>query len=101
MSLLLGTLSSLPDLVATGSPNPTGVTSPTGLKPPSEIQRSIVGWILPLILIVVAVMSVKFLFQRQMTQFFQFLGITLLVFVVMLNPDILQKIAEWFGTILK
>lgn len=71
----------------------------TKVKPSSEIVDSLVKFVLPLILLVVGFYSVKFLMQRQMTQFFQFIVVAVLVVMLIVNPGVIQKIANWFSSI--
>lgn len=71
----------------------------TEIKPVSEIVNALVKFVLPLVLLVVGFYSVKFLMQRQMTQFFQFIAVAVLVVMLIVNPEIIQKIANFFAGI--
>ena len=83
----------LPELVAT--------TVAVEKQNAQTVTDTFTAWLLPLILLVVSIFTVKFLFQRQMMQFFQFLGLALLTLTLLLNPEILGEIAKWFGEIVK
>ena len=93
MFVILNLANYLPELVAT--------TVEIEKQNAQKITDGFVAWLLPLTLLFVSIFTVKFLFQRQMTQFFQFLGLTLLTLTLLLNPDILGEIAKWFGEIVK
>ena len=62
-----------------------------------EIKDNLVDFITPFVLIVIAVLALKFLMQRRMTNFFQFIGIGILVFMLLKNPQIIQGFGERAG----
>ncbi len=71
----------------------------TPIPESTQIVRALVKFVLPLVLLVIGFYSVKFLMQRQMTQFFQFMAVAVLVVMLIVNPGIIQKIANWFAGI--
>ena len=68
---------------------------------PEKLVSGIRTFLLPLVLLGVGAISIKFLMQRQMTQFFQFAAIAILVLVLLVTPEILQSFAEWIATLFR
>lgn len=73
------------------------VNTSTGTK----IADTATQFITPILFLVIGAVAITFLFKRQMTQFFQFAAIAVLVAVLFFNPGIIKNIADWVATIFK
>lgn len=67
----------------------------------TSIQEAVVGFLLPLVFLAIGAIAIKFLMQRQMTQFFQFAAIAMLVLLLLLNPGLLAGIANQIANLLQ
>jgi len=68
-----------------------GIDSATG----ANISKLIRDFIGPILLIVIGVVAITFLFKRQLTQFFQFMALAILVALLFYTPGVLPAIAGW------
>lgn len=80
-------------LVAVDAPG--SVSTATGNTFASNI-RTFIG---PIVLLGIGLGALKFLFQRQMTQFFQFMAIAVLVGVFFYTPNVVENLATWLGSL--
>lgn len=103
MSLLLSSIDTLATVAASGYDLVLANTTPTNdgkLADSATIQTSILNFILPLVFLAIGAIAIKFLMQRQMTQFFQFAAIAMLVLLLLTNPGILKGVADQIGKLL-
>jgi len=83
--------------------NPTGGgenANPSKFTEPAELVKNIQTWVAPLLFLVIGGIALSFLFKRQMTQFFQFAAIAVLVIVFWYAGEpiiggIAGKIGDW------
>lgn len=61
---------------------------------PSKLVDAVRLFIGPLLLFGIGVVAIKFLVQRQMTQFFQFMAIAVLILLLFYTPGVLTAIVE-------
>lgn len=66
-----------------------------------KIQDFLTQFIGPILLLGIGIIAIKFLMQRQMTQFFQFLAIAVLVGVLFFQPTVVKTIATWLGNMVQ
>ena len=71
----------------------SGISESTGW----EWLKSIRTFLVPFLLIAVAGISVTFLVRRQMSQFLQFIAISILVFVLIYSPEIIANVAVFLA----
>jgi len=88
-----GILYHFTDLIAVGPGGGSGIDSATGAGLANAL-RSFVG---PILLIIIGIVAVTFLFKRQLTQFFQFMALAILVALLFYTPDVLPAIAGWIS----
>ncbi|MGP4993714.1 hypothetical protein [Glutamicibacter ardleyensis] len=65
-----------------------GATSGDGLA------KGIRNFIGPILLLVMGIVSITFLFRREMTQFLIFLVISIVVAIIFYAPDVIKNIAQ-------
>ena len=75
--------------VAPGPGNQSGANIATNLR----------NFIAPLVLLVIGVVALSYLFKKQLTQFFQFLALAVLVGVLFYTPNVIEKIATWVSSL--
>lgn len=73
----------------------SGVNSETG----SGIADALRAFVGPILLIVIGIVAVTFLFKRQLTQFFQFMALAILVALLFYTPNVLPAIANWIASL--
>ena len=83
------------DLVAAGGTGGSGIDSTTGEGLASAL-RNFVG---PILMIVIGIVAITFLFKRQLTQFFQFMALAILVALLFYTPGVLPAIAGWVSNL--
>ncbi len=86
-------------LVVASSHILAGAGSQSGSAAAENITGFLKAFIGPLLLIAIGIIAIKFLMQRQMTQFFQFLAVAILVAVLFYTPGLIQTIGTWFGNV--
>jgi hypothetical protein len=62
---------------------------------PANLVVSIRNILTPIFALIVGVVSIKFLLNRQLTQLIQFIGIAILVGALLFSPEIIQAMASW------
>jgi ABC-type multidrug transport system fused ATPase/permease subunit len=73
------------------------LASASGSQAATNITSFITSFVGPILLLAIGIIAIKFLVQRQMTQFFQFLAVAILVAVLFYTPGLIEKIGTWFG----
>ena len=67
----------------------------------NTLAGDIRGYIAPLLLLGIGIVAISFLVQRQMTQFFQFLALAVVVAAIFYAPDFIATLGTtlsgWFG----
>lgn len=63
-------------------------------NPGDGIAKGIRNFVGPLLLLVMGIVSITFLFRREMTQFLIFLVIAIVVAIVFYAPDVIKNIAK-------
>jgi len=75
----------------------------TNTNDASSVANSITGFLTnfigPILVLAIGIIAIKFLVQRQMTQFFQFAAVAVLVAVLFFTPGLVQNIGIWFGNL--
>lgn len=66
---------------------------------PENIIENIRAILTPIFALIVGVMSIKFLLNRQLTQLIQFIGISILVGALLFSPEIIAAMSEWGASI--
>jgi uncharacterized membrane protein YgdD (TMEM256/DUF423 family) len=67
----------------------------------STLVQFITNFVGPILTLAIGIIAIKFLVQREMTKFFQFAAIAVLVGVLFFTPDLIQNLAKWFGNAFK
>lgn len=83
-------------VLAAGTPGPglnTNLSESSGAEFASKI-RAFVG---PIVLLIVSLIAISFLFKRQLTQFFQFVALAVVVAVLFYVPGVIENIAGWLA----
>lgn len=75
----------------------TGTTSP-GFDG-NTVRNTLRDFIAPFLLLGISIFALTFLLRRQLTQFFQFVAIAVLVAVLFYTPNVIENIAKWLGNI--
>lgn len=84
-------------LIAADAPEfSTELTSNSGENFANAI-RTFVG---PILLLIVGLVAISFLFKRQLTQFFQFAALALVVAVLFYVPGVVENLAAWVANLL-
>lgn len=79
--------------ILANSPGGGGIDQATGQNI-ADLLRDFIG---PILLIVIGIVAVTFLFKRQLTQFFQFMALAILVALLFYTPAVLPAIAGWIS----
>jgi hypothetical protein len=64
-----------------------------------SIYVNLRNWLSPIVFLIIAGISLTFLFRRQMSQFMQFIAIGVVVGILFWSPEIIQSAAAFFKTI--
>jgi ethanolamine transporter EutH len=67
----------------------------------TRIITTLRNFVYPFVLIFFVVFSLKYLMSRKMTQFFQFVGIGVLVSIIFWAPDIIRSLSDVVTGIVK
>jgi hypothetical protein len=73
----------------------THVTGALSTESGDTIAKQLKAFITPLLLLIFGVVALTFLFKREMTKFFQFAAIAVLVGVFWFNPQIVQNVSNF------
>lgn len=61
---------------------------------PQEIVSAIQDFVGPILLLAIGIVAIKHLVTRQMTQFFQFIAVALLILLLFYTPGVLLAIVD-------
>lgn len=86
MFALLAVVGHAPDLV---------IAAGTGSQGLVNAIRNFLG---PIFLLAIGIAAMSFLFQRQVTQFLQFMALAVGIAVLFYTPGVIQKVAEFFAS---
>lgn len=65
---------------------------------PDSIITKIRDFLTPVFLLIVGVVSIRFMMKRQVTQLLQFLGLAILVGALLFSPEIISGLIDWGKT---
>lgn len=66
----------------------------------NAIYTDITKFLGPILLLIIAAISLTYLFKRQLTQFFQFAALAVLVGILFYTPGVIEAIARWLSSVI-
>ena len=74
-----------------------GGTGASGAAQADQIVEFVTSFLGPILTLAIGIIAIKFLVQREMTKFFQFAAIAVLVGVLFFTPGLIKNIGKWIG----
>jgi hypothetical protein len=66
---------------------------------PANLVTTIRSILVPIFALIVGVVAIKFLLNRQLTQLIQFIGISILVGALLFSPEIIASMSAWGASV--
>jgi len=80
-------------VIAAGEPGSTTITTDSS----GTFATAIRNFIAPILLLIISLVAISFIFKRQLTQFFQFAALAVVVAVLFYVPGVVENIAKFFA----